>query len=186
MSIGGEPPSGEEAAKLMTEDVEKQTDDDAAARRGSLTEPVRNLDSSWIESVLPHRYPMLMVDRVLELVPDESIVAIKNVTVNEPFFRGHFPQKPVMPGVLIIEALAQAAGLLLLYTRPELHGRVIYFVGIEKARFRRPTLPGDQLSLEVEILRARRNHARFSCRAVVDGEVNVQCIASSMLGQETI
>ena len=170
----------------MTESNQTSTDDGAAASDVDLTKPVYNLDSNWIESILPHRYPMLLVDRVQELVPDKSIVAIKNVTYNEPYFRGHFPQRPIMPGVLVIEALAQAAGLLLLYPRPDLHGRVIYFVGIEKARFRRPTVPGDQLSLEVEILRVRRNHARFQCRAIVDGEVNVQCVASSMLGQEKI
>jgi 3-hydroxyacyl-[acyl-carrier-protein] dehydratase len=151
---------------------------------GLSLEEIRRLDHEWIRSILPHRYPLLLVDRVLEMVPDKTIVALKNVTQNEEFFQGHFPGKPIMPGVLVIEALAQAAGLLLLYTRPELHGRVIYFVGIENAKFRNPVTPGDQLHLHVEILRARRNHAKFACRATIGGLVAVECTASSMIGRD--
>ncbi|REJ77112.1 MAG: 3-hydroxyacyl-[acyl-carrier-protein] dehydratase FabZ [Acidobacteria bacterium] len=147
-------------------------------------EEIARLDHQWIRSILPHRYPFLLVDRVVELVPERSIVALKNVTQNEEFFQGHFPGKPIMPGVLVIEALAQAAGLLLLYDRPELHGRVIYFVGIENAKFRNPVTPGDQVRLHVEILRARRNHARFACRATIGDLVAVECVASSMIGRE--
>jgi len=135
-----------------------------------------------IAKVLPHRYPFLLVDRVLAIEPGQSIVALKSVTRNEPFFDGHFPGFPIMPGVLVVEALAQAAGILLMHDRPDLHGQVIYFVGIEKARFRRPIVPGDQIRLEVSILRLRRSHARFECRARVDGEVAVEAVASSMLG----
>lgn len=141
------------------------------------------LGQEWISSVLPHRYPMLLVDRVVEIEPKKSIVAIKNVTRNEPFFDGHFPQFPIMPGVLVIEAMAQAAGLLMMHDNPALRGEVIYFTGIEKARFRRPIVPGDQIRLEVEILRLRRFHARFACKARVDGEVAVEAIASSMVAQ---
>lgn len=142
------------------------------------------LEQDWITSVLPHRYPMLLVDRVIEVVPEKSIVAIKNVTRNEPFFDGHFPQFPIMPGVLVVEALAQAAGLLMMYDHPQLRGRLIYFTGIEKARFRKPITPGDQVRLEVELLRHRRHHARFACKAVVEGKSAVEAIASCMLAEE--
>ena len=142
------------------------------------------LDHRWIRSVLPHRYPMLLVDRVIEIEPLQRIVCLKNVTQNEEFFQGHFPGFPVMPGVYAIEALAQAAGLLLMHGRPDLRGQVIYFTGIEKARFRRPIVPGDQLRLEVDVLRLRAVHARFQARAMVDGELAVEAICSSMLAGE--
>ena len=142
------------------------------------------LDHRWIRSVLPHRYPMLLVDRVIEIVPLQRIVCLKNVTQNEAFFQGHFPGFPVMPGVYVVEALAQAAGLLLMHGRRDLRGRVIYFTGIEKARFRRPIVPGDQLRLEVDVLRLRSVHARFQARAMVDGELAVEAICSSMLAGE--
>ena len=142
------------------------------------------LDHRWIRSVLPHRYPMLLVDRVIEIVPLQRIVCLKNVTQNEEFFQGHFPGFPVMPGVYVVEALAQAAGLLLMHGRRDLRGRVIYFTGIEKARFRRPIVPGDQLRLEVDVLRLRSVHARFQARAMVDGELAVEAICSSMLAGE--
>ena len=144
------------------------------------------LGQDWITDVLPHRYPMLLVDRVIEIDPGKSIVAIKNVTRNEPFFDGHFPQYPLMPGVLVIEAMAQAAGLLMMHEDPSLRGQVIYFTGIEKARFRKPVVPGDQLRLEIEVLRRRRYHARFACKARVDGEVAVEAIASSMLANREL
>ncbi len=138
-------------------------------------------DHRWIANILPHRFPLLLVDRVLEIEKERRIVAIKNVTQNEQFFQGHFPGFPIMPGVLIIEALAQAAGILTIYSRPELEGQIIYFTGIEKARFRRPVLPGDQLRLEVEVLRMRTIHARFHAYARVEGEVCVEATCSSML-----
>lgn len=121
---------------------------------------------------LPHRYPFLLVDRVLELVPGEHVVALKNVTINEPFFPGHFPHHPIMPGVLIIEALAQAAGLLAFKSSGKEGGEdsVIYFVGIDNARFKRPVLPGDQLRLEARILRHTRGIWKFETRALVDGQ----------------
>ncbi len=121
---------------------------------------------------LPHRYPFLLVDRVLELVPGEHVVALKNVTINEPFFPGHFPHHPIMPGVLIIEALAQAAGLLAFKSTKKESGvdSVIYFVGIDNARFKRPVLPGDQLRLEARILRHTRGIWKFEARALVDGQ----------------
>ncbi|MCS6786967.1 MAG: 3-hydroxyacyl-ACP dehydratase FabZ [Thiobacillaceae bacterium] len=131
------------------------------------------MDHNDILRHLPHRYPFLLVDRVLELVPGERVVAIKNVTLNEPFFPGHFPHHPIMPGVLIIEALAQAAGLLAFKTSGKEAGAdtVIYFVGIDAARFKRPVLPGDQLRLEASIVQNRRGLWRFAGRALVDGQL---------------
>ena len=136
-----------------------------------MSEPLK-LDISAILKRLPHRYPFLLVDRVLDLVPWQSIRALKNVTVNEPFFPGHFPHRPVMPGVMIIEALAQAAGILAFVsagTVPNENTR-FYFVGIDKARFRRPVEPGDQLILNVQVERSKRGIWRVSVVATV-GEV---------------
>lgn len=131
------------------------------------------MDIHYILKQLPHRYPFLLVDRVLELKKGESLVAIKNVTINEPFFPGHFPHRPVMPGVMILEALAQATGLLAFETAgatPE-DNMLYYFVGIDSARFRKPVEPGDQLRLEVKLLRQSRGIWKFEAYAKVDGEV---------------
>jgi 3-hydroxyacyl-[acyl-carrier-protein] dehydratase len=130
------------------------------------------LDINEIMRLLPHRYPFLLVDRVLECIPGQRVVALKNVTVNEPFFPGHFPQRPVMPGVLIIEALAQAAGVLAFKTVkvvPDDQSR-FYFVAIDNARFRKPVEPGDQLVLTVEFKRAFKGIWKFHGSAVVDGK----------------
>jgi beta-hydroxyacyl-ACP dehydratase FabZ len=138
-------------------------------------------DTEWIRSILPHRYPMLLVDRVLELEPDKRIVALKNVTINEQFFEGHFPGRPVMPGVLIIEGLAQAGGILLLGDPERRDGKLVYFMSIERARFRKPVVPGDRLRYEVEVLRLRESHAKLQGRALVDGEVAAEAVVSSVL-----
>ncbi len=124
-----------------------------------------------ILQTLPHRYPFVMVDRVLEITPGERIVALKNVTINEPYFVGHFPRLPVMPGVLIIEALAQAAAILTYQTLnlQQGDGTLFYFAGIDGARFKRPVTPGDQLRLEVELIRVMRGIGKFRTRALVDG-----------------
>ena len=143
--------------------------------------PLGPFDSRWIESVLPHRYPILLVDRVLELVPGERVVAVKNVTRNEPFFDGHFPGNPIMPGVLVIEAMAQSAGLLLLHEIEDRDRRVLFFAGIERARFRRPVVPGDRLRMEVESVRLRTVHSRFRGRATVDGELAVEAVCTSTM-----
>lgn len=126
-----------------------------------------------IREYLPHRYPFLLVDRVVEIVKGESIVAYKNTTVNEEFFNGHFPDTPVMPGVLIIEAMAQAAGILGFKTmdKKPSDGSIYYFVGSEKIRFKRPVVPGDQLRLEASILAEKRGIWKFDCKATVDGEL---------------
>ena len=131
------------------------------------------LDIRAILEHLPHRYPMLLVDRVLELDKGKRIVAVKNVSINEPFFTGHFPYLPVMPGVLQVEALAQAAGILSFQTMGRVSdaSTVYYFVGIDSARFKRPVVPGDQLRLEVEILRISRSIWKYAGKATVDGQV---------------
>lgn len=127
----------------MSESAPPVTDNSSASRMV--------LDIHEILKILPHRYPFLLIDRVLDLKRKEKIVAIKNVTINEPFFAGHFPGLPIMPGVLIIEAIAQAGGALLLTEVEDRHDKVMVFTGIERARFRRPVSPGDQLRLEVEV-----------------------------------
>ena len=131
------------------------------------------MDIHGILEHLPHRYPFLLVDRVLEIEPGKLIHAFKNVTINEPFFVGHFPHHPVMPGVLIMEALAQAAGILsfkTMDTKPDANS-VFYFVGIDGARFKKPVMPGDQLHLHVEILRQMRGIWKYKAEARVDGQV---------------
>ncbi|MBV8876095.1 MAG: 3-hydroxyacyl-ACP dehydratase FabZ [Gammaproteobacteria bacterium] len=136
-----------------------------------MTEAVQ-LDMQAILQRLPHRYPFLLIDRVLECRPGESIRALKNVTYNEPFFPGHFPGRPVMPGVMIIEALAQAAGILCFVTAnvfPD-HRTQFYFVGIDKARFRRPVVPGDQLLLTAQLERSLKGIWRFATRALVEDQ----------------
>lgn len=126
-----------------------------------------------IREYLPHRYPFLLVDRVVEIEKGQSIVAYKNVTVNEEFFNGHFPGTPVMPGVLIIEAMAQAAGILGFKTmgKKPSDGSMYYFVGSEKIRFKRPVVPGDQLRLEASIVAEKRGIWKFDCKATVEGEL---------------
>ena len=132
-----------------------------------------DMDVFEVTKHLPHRYPFLLVDRVLECTPGESVVAIKNVTINEPFFPGHFPQRPVMPGVLIMEAMAQASGMLAYRTDPSLEqpGSLYFFVGMDKVRFKRQVEPGDQLRFEVDLVRTKRSIWMFSGRALVDGQV---------------
>lgn len=129
--------------------------------------------SEEVKQFLPHRYPFLLVDRVLECTPGETLTAIKNVTVNEPFFQGHFPQKAVMPGVLIIEALAQATGLLGFKTMSESPSEDLLYmlVGVDNVRFKRQVIPGDQLVLKVKLLKKSRIIWKFSCEASVDGEL---------------
>ncbi len=132
-----------------------------------------DMDVYEVMKHLPHRYPFLLIDRVLECVPGQSVVAIKNVTINEPFFPGHFPQRPVMPGVMIMEAMAQASGMLAYRTDPTLEepGSLYFFVGMDKVRFKRQVEPGDQLRFEVDLVRTKRSIWMFSGKALVDGRV---------------
>lgn len=134
---------------------------------------MNSADIHQILKLLPHRYPFLMVDRVLEFEPGKTLLAVKNVTINEPFFTGHFPGRPVFPGVMILEALAQATGLLTFRTvsGPPDHRSLYYFVGVDNARFKRPVEPGDQLMLRVNLLRQRAKVWKFDCQATVDGKV---------------
>lgn len=139
------------------------------------------LDICEIMKIIPHRYPFLLVDRVLEMEPRKRIVAVKNVTMNEPFFSGHFPGAPTMPGVLIVEAMAQAGAVLLLHGIPDRASKLIYFTGIDKARFRRPVVPGDQLRFELDVLRLRSSTCKMRCRATVEGQLAAEAETLSAL-----
>jgi UDP-3-O-[3-hydroxymyristoyl] N-acetylglucosamine deacetylase/3-hydroxyacyl-[acyl-carrier-protein] dehydratase len=132
------------------------------------------LDILEIEKILPHRYPFLLVDRILELEPNKRVVGIKNVTANEPFFQGHFPGQPIMPGVLIIEAMAQVGAVCLLTEGRERDGKILYLAGVDNARFRKPVIPGDQLRFEVEVAFSRGKIAKVTGKALVDGQVAVE------------
>jgi 3-hydroxyacyl-[acyl-carrier-protein] dehydratase len=129
-----------------------------------------------IMQILPHRYPFLLIDRVLELVPMQRIVAIKNVTINEPFFQGHFPSYPIMPGVLMVEAMAQAGGALLLTEVPDRDDKLMVFTGIDEARFRQAVVPGDQVRLEVDVLRWSRRGATMKGNAFVEGKLVCEAV----------
>jgi 3-hydroxyacyl-[acyl-carrier-protein] dehydratase len=138
-----------------------------------------------IMKYLPHRYPFLLIDRVIEIVPDEKIVAIKNVSMNEPFFQGHFPGMPIMPGVLIVEAMAQAGGVLFTSAAPpDQHGAVMFFMGIDKAKFRKPVVPGDQLVIEAKVLRKRAKALKLSATATVDGAVVAEAELMATIGEK--
>ncbi len=138
------------------------------------------MDILEIQSLIPHRYPFLLIDRIIELEPLKRIVAIKNVTMNEPFFQGHFPGVPVMPGVLIIEAMAQAGAVLLFKEVPDRENKLMYFAAIESARFRKPVTPGDQLRLEIEVIKYRSGYGKLSGKAYVDGVVVCEAIVTSV------
>jgi 3-hydroxyacyl-[acyl-carrier-protein] dehydratase len=139
------------------------------------------MDITEIQSIIPHRYPMLLIDRIVELEPLKRIVAIKNVTMNEHFFEGHFPGTPVFPGVCIIEAMAQAGAVLLFREVPDRDSKLLYFTGIEEAKFRRPVIPGDQLRLEVTVLRYKMGYAKLRAEAYVDGQLVAEANVSSAL-----
>lgn len=142
------------------------------------------LDVRHIMEILPHRYPFLLVDRVLE-IGEGHIVALKNVTINEPYFQGHFPGAPVMPGVLLVEAMAQAGGVLMLRDVPDRQQKLIYFTGIDRCRFRRPVVPGDQVIFEVRVLKKRPRFAVLEGVAKVDGEVVAEAQLSSAMVDRT-
>jgi len=134
------------------------------------------MDTNEIQKLLPHRYPFLMVDAIVEVERLKRIVGIKNVSINEYYFQGHFPGKPIMPGVLIIEAVAQTGGLLLLMDVPDREKKLLYFVAVDGARFRRPVVPGDQLRIEVNVLQWRGDFCKLEGKATVDGQLAAEGI----------
>jgi 3-hydroxyacyl-[acyl-carrier-protein] dehydratase len=142
-------------------------------------------DIRKIMAFLPHRYPFILVDRIVEMIPHERIVGLKNVTMNEPFFQGHFPGTPVMPGVLIVEAMAQAGGILAYASRGEDEEKeLVYFMGIDRARFRKPVIPGDQLILEMVSTKTRGNVFKMSGKASVDGAMVAEAEIMAMTGEK--
>lgn len=140
------------------------------------------IDIERIMQMIPHRYPMLMIDKVINVVPDQSATGVKNVTINEPFFTGHFPQRPVMPGVLIVEAMAQTAAVLVVRTMgPASEGKLVYFMTVDEARFRKPVTPGDQLHINIKKERSRGNVWRFSAEAKVGDTLCAEATYSAMI-----
>ena len=143
---------------------------------------VEAIDVHRIMEMIPHRYPFLMIDRVVDIVPGVKATGVKNVTINEPFFAGHFPERPVMPGVLIIEAMAQTAAVFVVHTLgPESEGKLVYFMSVDGARFRKPVEPGDQLHVEVTKQRSRGNVWKFTGRANVDGNLVAEATYAAMI-----
>lgn len=144
------------------------------------------LDITQIQAILPHRYPFLLVDRIIGYEPGKRVVGLKNVTLNEPFFAGHFPGAPVMPGVLIVEAMAQTAGVMMLANLPDRETKLVFFTGIDGAKFRRPVVPGDQLRLELTVLKLRPRYIKLRGEAYVDGQLVAEAEISSALVDRSI
>jgi 3-hydroxyacyl-[acyl-carrier-protein] dehydratase len=142
------------------------------------------LNQLEIQKMLPHRYPFLLIDRIVEIEPNVKVVGLKNVTINEPFFQGHFPRNPIMPGVLIIEAMGQVAGLLAFHSG--LKSKSVYFMTIEKAKFRKPVIPGDQLRLEVKVLKRRNNVWRFFGEAFVNDKLVSESEFTAMISEQEL
>ncbi len=141
-----------------------------------------DLDIERVQQLIPHRYPFLMIDRVVDLVPDVSATGIKNVTINEPYFQGHFPTRPVMPGVMVIESMAQTAAVLVVSTLgPESEGKLVYFMSIDSARFRKPVVPGDTVYVHVYKRQQRGNVWKFDGQAKVDGRVVADATFAAMI-----
>lgn len=147
------------------------------------SDPLQDIPILQIMGMIPHRYPMLMIDRLVEVVPGMSAVGIKNVTYNEPYFQGHFPQQPLMPGVMMIEAMAQTAAVLVVQTLgiDAASGKLVYFMSVDNARFRRPVVPGDQLRIEVTKQHHRKNVWKFSGQAKVDGRLCAEATYAAMI-----
>lgn len=146
------------------------------------TEKMDDIDITRIKELIPHRYPMLLVDKLCDINLGESAVGKKCVTINEPFFQGHFPEKPVMPGVLIVEAMAQsAAALVMLSLDAEAEGKLVYFMSIDAVKFRKPVVPGDMLELHVEKVQNRRNIWKFAGKGIVDGKVVAEASFKAMI-----
>src|SRR3546814_4554310 len=151
-------------------------------KEGAERQDIGTLNVHDIMELLPHRYPFLMIDRLQDIVLGESAVGTKNVTINEPFFQGHFPAQAVMPGVLIVEAMAQTAAALVMYTLgPEAHGKLVYFMSVDEARFRKPVVPGDTLKIPVSRIQNRRSVWKFKGDAKVDGTLVANASFSAMI-----
>jgi 3-hydroxyacyl-[acyl-carrier-protein] dehydratase len=147
-----------------------------------MTDVVDAVDILRIMQMIPHRYPMLLIDKVVDMVPGERAVGVKNVTFNEPQFQGHFPRRPVMPGVMIIESMAQTAGVLVVHTLgKESEGKLVYFLTIDDARFRKPVVPGDVMRIHVAKDRHRGNVWRFKCEVKVDDKLAAEALISAMI-----
>ena len=154
----------------------------AAEEAEAAATAVESFDIAQIIRAIPHRYPFLLVDRIVDVVKGVSAVGVKNVSINEPFFQGHFPAHPVMPGVLIVESMAQTAAVLVVETLgPDVRGRLVYFLSIDGAKFRRPVVPGDQMRVHVEKERQRGNIWKFRAEAKVDGKVAAEAVISAMI-----
>ena len=147
----------------------------------AVTEVNLPLDIVRIMELLPHRYPFLLIDRVVEVVRKQRVVAVKNVTINEPFFQGHFPGYPIMPGVLLLEAMAQTGCILVMLEAPDPAEKLVVFTGVEHARFRRPVVPGDQVRLEIDVLNWRSRLMRMQGKAFVDGKLAAEGIVTSQM-----
>ncbi|MGD1880049.1 MAG: 3-hydroxyacyl-ACP dehydratase FabZ [Kiloniellaceae bacterium] len=159
--------------------MNKDTSDQKGAGDQQAVAP---LNVHEIMGLLPHRYPFLMIDRLEDIIPGESATGIKNVTINEPFFQGHFPAQAVMPGVLIVEAMAQSAAALVMYTLgEEAHGKVVYFMSVDEARFRKPVVPGDRLKIHVTRIQNRRSVWKFKGEAKVEGTLVANASFSAMI-----
>ncbi len=142
-------------------------------------------DIEKIMDILPHRYPFLLIDRIIEIIPGEKIVALKNVTINEPFFQGHFPGVPIMPGVLIVEAMGQAGGILAFSSAPQGNkNAILYFMGMDKVRFRKPVVPGDQLLIEAKILKQRSKAIKMSGIATVEEKLVAEAELMASIGEK--
>ncbi len=139
------------------------------------------IDINEIMTYLPHRYPFLLIDRIVEFEENKRVVGIKNVTINEPFFQGHFPGHPIMPGVLLIEAMAQTGGVLALRSAPDAQKKVLYFMSIDKAKFRKPVFPGDQVRFELDLIKQRSNIRAFKGTALVEGAVVAEAELMAMI-----
>lgn len=145
----------------------------------------KTLNIPEIMKLLPHRYPFIMIDRILELIPNEKVTALKNITINEPFFQGHFPENPIVPGVLIIEAMGQAGAVLAAESlSPEDHGSLIYFMGMDKVKFRKPVIPGDQIIFKVTFIKQRGKVFKMSGVGYVDEKIVAQAELMATFGRE--
>lgn len=143
------------------------------------------MDINEIQAILPHRYPILLIDRVVELEPLKRIVALKNISMSDPVFQGHFPNIPIYPAVYMIEAMAQTGAVLLLREMPDRDNKLVYFAGIDEAKFRKPVVPGDQLRLELTVLRYRTNFAKLRGEATVDGQLVAEAVLTCAVADRT-